>query len=184
MADFDALTEGIITGGLRNKSEIRVLLCYLMKSINTEISKTGLNTIIQSTQLVNFFETNDALAQLIESGLVEVSVHDGDEYYRLTREGNSVADKLDTTVPIFVRETVVKEAIGVVAREKMLGSVDVKTEKIENGYHVTLSVYDGDTIMMRTVLYTSDRLQAEAVEEKFLQDPEKLYGGIIDILSQ
>ena len=181
---FDAMTQGIILGGLRNKNEIRVLLCYLLNSIGTEISKTGLNNIIQSTQLVNFFETNDSLSQMVESGLVSSVFHDGEEYFSLTPEGVEFAEKLDTLLPSYIREAVVNEAIGVVAREKMRGSVDVKTEKLEHGYHVILSVYDGDTVMMRTVLYAADAIQADAVGEKFLQNPEKLYTGIIDILTE
>ena len=63
MADhFDAFTEGVALGGLRTKNEIRVLLCYLLGNISSEISKSGLNEIIQSLQLINFFETNSALA--------------------------------------------------------------------------------------------------------------------------
>lgn len=184
MAEFDALTEGIRIGGLRNKSDIKILVCYLLKSIGTEISKTGLNNIMQSTQLVNFFETNDAISQLIENKLVKSEFHDGDDYYCLTRDGADVADKLEMTVPFSVREAVVNEAITVVAREKMRGSVEVTTEKLEHGYHVILSVYDGDTVMMRTILYAADMLQAEAVGEKFLRQPEKLYSGIIDLLTQ
>ncbi len=80
MADhFDAFTEGITLGGLRTKNEIRVLLCYLLGNISSEISKSGLNEIIQSLQLINFFETNSALSSLAEAGLVTVTEHDRNE---------------------------------------------------------------------------------------------------------
>ena len=181
--NFDAFTEGVALGGLRTKNEIRVLLCYLLKNISAEISKSGLNEIIQSLQLINFFEVNSALASLAEAGLVRVSAHDGDEYYSLAEEGGAYADRLDTDIPINVREEVVRAAVGMVAREKMRGSADVSIEKLDRGYHVILTVRDQDEIMQQTVLYAADILQAEALGERFMDAPEKLYAGIIELLT-
>ncbi len=184
MADhFDAFTEGVALGGLRTKNEIRVLLCYLLGNISSEISKSGLNEIIQSLQLINFFETNSALASLTEAGLVTVSSHDGDEYYSLTEAGREYAGRLDTDLPINVRETVVRAAVGMVAREKMRGTTDVEIKKLDRGYHVIMTVSDKGEVMLQTVLYAADILQAEAVGESFLRAPEKLYAGIIDNLT-
>ena len=50
--NFDAFTEGVGLGGIRTKNEIRVLLCYLLSGISTEISKSGLNEVLQSLQAV------------------------------------------------------------------------------------------------------------------------------------
>ena len=184
MADhFDAFTEGVTLGGLRTKNEIRVLLCYLLGSISSELSKSGLNEVIQSLQLVNFFETNSALASLTESGLIRVTEHDGDEYYALNEAGKEYAERLDTDLPIHVREAVVKAAMGMAAREKLRGAADVKIEKLERGCHVILTVRAHGEVMMQTTLYAADALQAEAVGESFLAAPEKLYTGVIDLLT-
>ena len=180
---FDAFTEGIALGGLRTKNEIRVLLCYLLNNVSTELSKSGLNEVIQSLQLVNFFETNSALASLAESGLVSVTEHDGDEYYTLNESGREYAERLDTDIPLHIREGVVRAALAMAAREKLRGAADAKTEKLERGYHVTLTIRDKDEVMMRTTLYAADALQAEAVSERFLSAPEKLYSGLIDLLT-
>ena len=181
--NFNAFTEGVALGGLRTKNEIRVLLCYLLKNISAEISKSGLNEIIQSLQLINFFEVNSALASLAEAGLVRVSEHDGDEYYSLAEAGGTYADRLDTDIPINVREAVVRAAVGMVAREKMRGSADAAIEKLDRGYHVILTIRDQDEIMQQTTLYAADILQAETLGERFMEAPEKLYAGIIDLLS-
>ena len=180
---FDAMPQGVKPGGLRTKNQIRVLLCYLLKNIDSEISKNGLNELIQETSLANFFEIGDALSQLTEEGNLSENFHDGDRYYSLTSKGESFVEDIDTELPLSVRKEVVNTAIGIVAREKMRGTVETHKEKLERGYHVTLSVKDGDTVMMQTVLYAADSVQAEAVMEKFTSAPEKLYGGIIDILT-
>ena len=184
MADhFDAFTEGITLGGLRTKNEIRVLLCYLLGNLSYEISKTGLNDVIQSLGLVNFFETNSALASLAESGLITVSSRDGEEYYTLNESGREYAARLDTELPINVRESVVKAAIAMTAREKLRGSADMEIKKLERGCHVVLTIRDQGEVMIQTTLYAADILQAEAVGESFLRAPEKLYAGVIDLLT-
>ena len=81
-----------------------------------------------------------------------------------------------------MRDAAVKAAVGVVAREKMKGSVETEVQKLSKGYNVILSIKDADTIMMQTVLYASDSLQAQTIEESFLNNPEKLYLSIIDSL--
>ena len=132
MADhFDAFTEGITLGGLRTKNEIRVLLCYLLGNISSEISKSGLNEIIQSLQLINFFETNSALSSLTEAGLVSVTEHDGDEYYTLNESGREYAGRLDTELPINVREAVVKAGVDVIRMPKTETAEEVRELEAE-----------------------------------------------------
>ncbi len=180
---FDAFTEGVALGGLRTKNEIRVLLCYLLRNVSSELSKSGLNEVIQSLQLINFFETNSALASLTEAGLVSVTEHDGDEYYTLNEAGREYAERLDTDLPINVREAVVRAALGMSAREKLRGAADASIVKLERGCHVILTIRDQGEVMLQTTLYAADALQAEAVSERFLAAPEKLYAGVIDLLT-
>ena len=139
--------------------------------------------VLQSLQLVNFFETNSALSSLAEAGLVTVSEHDGDEYFTLTDAGREFAGRLDTELPLTLRENVVRTAVGMAAREKMRGSTDVTVEKLDRGYHVVLTVSNNGEVMMRTTLYAADSLQAQALGDSFLNAPEKLYGAIIDTLT-
>ena len=156
----DAFTQGTTLGGLRNQNDIKILLCYILKSLGMPLSRSALTEILQTAQLVNFFEISNALSA----------------------DGFSVAEKLDTELPLLVRDAAVKAAVGVVAREKMKGSVETEVQKLSKGYNVILSIKDADTIMMQTVLYASDSLQAQTIEESFLNNPEKLYLSIIDSL--
>ena len=44
--DFDAFTEGVLPGGLRNRSEIGVLVCYMLDSAGQPIPKDNLIELI------------------------------------------------------------------------------------------------------------------------------------------
>lgn len=180
--EFDALTQDVGIGGVRSRLGIRVLLCYILKNVKSEVSRTAFGEILRSSELVNFFEINPALDLLWESGLVTRTEKEDDDYFSITEEGISVADKLQTEIPITAREKALAVAFSVVTRERLKGSVNYSIEKAVNGYYVTLTVYDGDELMMETKLFSADSLQAQLAGENFMKHPEKLYEGIIDAL--
>lgn len=181
---YDAFTEGIALGGMRTKNDVRILLCYILKCLDAPFSKSGLNEVLQSTSLANFFEVNDALSALTGAGLIRVENRDQDEYYALTDRGREVAERLETDLPMTVRRTAVASAMELLSKEKARGGADVRIEKLEKGYHVVMSVREGDTLMMQTVLYAADSMQANALGENFLQNPAKLYAGIVDAVTR
>ena len=36
--EYDAFTGGVAPGGLRSKSDIRILICYMLKSVNAPLT--------------------------------------------------------------------------------------------------------------------------------------------------
>lgn len=181
--EFDALTQGVGFGGARSKYAIRVLLCYILKNVESSVSRTAFVEILQSAELVNFFEINPALDALCENGLAIRIPREDDDYFTITPDGLSVSSKLETDIPLSTREKALSVAFSVVARERLKGSVDYKIEKSENGYYVTLTVTDLGEIMMQTKIFAADYLQAENVGESFMKNPGRLYSGIIDALT-
>lgn len=181
--DFDAMTQDVGVGGVRSRYGIRILLCYILKNVNSMVSRSAFVEILTSTELVNFFEINPALDSLKENGLAELIEKEDDDYFRITPEGIAVADKLETDITLVAREKALSVAFGVVARERLKGTVDYKIEKTENGYHATLTVKDNGQIMLQTVIFAADYLQAQLIGENFVKNPYKLYSGIIDALT-
>lgn len=179
---YDALTEGITIFGMRNKGDIRILLCYILKSLDVPFAKTGLNEVLQSTSLANFFEVNDALSVLLEDGLLISDVREDDEYFTLTQKGREIADRLETDLPGVVRKTAVASALELLARERAARGAKAEIIRLEKGYHVKLTIMDGNTVMMETLLYASDSIQANAVADSFMAAPGNLYSGVIESL--
>ena len=69
--DFDALTGGVEPGGLRVKNDIRLLICYLLSSINAPLSKQDIVQIMQENSLANYFEVMDSLSEMIQKGTID-----------------------------------------------------------------------------------------------------------------
>jgi len=181
-SNYDALTEGIVLGGMRSKSDIRVLLCYILKSLGAPFSKSSLNEVLQSTSLANFFEVNDALTALSSGGLIDSEKREDDEYYTLTPLGSEMADRLETELPLSVRRTAVAGAMELLSRQRAAFGASAEIIKLSKGYHVKLTLKDNDLIMMETVLYAADSLQANSISDSFMKSPGALYSGIINSL--
>ena len=148
------------------------------------VSRSAFIEILTRTELVNFFEINPALDSLNENGLAELIEKDDDDYFRITSEGISVADKLETDISMVAREKALSVAFTVVARERLKGIVDYKIDKTDNGYYITLTVTDAGQVMMQTTIFAADYLQAQLVGENFMKNPDRLYSGIIDSLTE
>ena len=86
----EAFTAGVRPGGLTDDTQIRMLLCYLVKVAGPVKRETMQGALLQE-QLVNYFEFADALAEVEKQQLVTV---DEDGRYTITRRGTTVADTL------------------------------------------------------------------------------------------
>lgn len=179
---FDAFSEGINPGGLRNRSEIRLLICYLLKSIDRPLSKTLLNEIMQVHSQANYFEVNQALSHLEETENIVVTKNDNEFTYTITKKGRETADRLDVDLPKTVREKAINAAISLLTLARREQENNVKIEKTDKGCYLNISLTEKKVEMLRVSIYAADNFQAEALKKKFLDNPTNLYETIINSL--
>ena len=182
--EFDAFDAGVEPGGLRNKSEIKLLVCYLLKSIKAPIAKQHINEIMQEYGLANYFEVNQALSELSSTGSITVSSSGSDEIFSITQLGAKATETLESTLPISVREKVVNAAIHLLTMVRREKENRVDIQKSDDGYYVTCHISDSDSDLMAVKIYVADNLQAEMVRQQFLNDPAGIYNKIISLFSE
>lgn len=180
--DFDAFTGGIEPGGLRNKNEIRILICYLLSSLDAPLSKSDILNIIQDNGLANYFEVTDALAELTEKGNVIVS---GEKNELCSASGTAcmIAKQLDTALPPVVRDKAVAAAINLLARTKRERENKVEIEKTARGYNVICHISGGDMDLMNFTLHVPDLYQANMVKNNFHHSPENVYRMLLALVT-
>ncbi|MBQ7580371.1 MAG: DUF4364 family protein [Clostridia bacterium] len=181
--DIDALIAGIEPGGLTNRTDIKVLICYVIKSVDGPISKLQLNEVMMDEGLANYFEVSQAIAELISRGNITCEEENGEEMLCITQSGIEAAEMLHSNLPRAVRERAINSAIRIstLARRKHENKVDV--EEVEDGYNVTFHLGDGKTELMKLTVFVADKMQVETVKENFYNDPIELYSGIIASLT-
>ena len=183
--EFDAFDEGIELGGLRNRDEIRLLICYILRAVDAPISKRNLNDSMLQDGLANYFEINQAISELLKNGTIDMDIDEnGEELLTATEKGKDIADTLETSLPKTVREKAVNSAIKLMTLAKTMRENKIETVSApDGGYYVTFSLMNGDEALMKLTIFVADSMQLEAVKNNFLNDPVKLYSSIITALT-
>lgn len=178
--EFDAFTGGVAPGGLRSKSDIRILICYLLKSVDAPLSGEDIIRVMQEKALANYFEVNDALSALVSLGNIR---REEDGTYVLEPQGKSVADNLDVLLPLSVRDKAIAAAMSMLASAKIERENAVTTTRTDNGYNVSCHISGGDMELMNLTVYVPDLYQARVVKKNFHRDPQRIYSLLLAALT-
>ena len=81
MSANDAFTAGVRPGGLTSSTEIRLLLCYLVKNAGP-ITRQEIENALMEEALVNYFEIGSCLDDITKQELVTLT---GDSYAEKSR---------------------------------------------------------------------------------------------------
>ena len=176
----DAFSAGVEPGGLWHKNDIRILLCYILSSVRGPLSRRDLTRIIQEKGLANYFEVEDGLAGLVEQGNFLV---DQDGTCHLTEAGREIADSLDTTLPLSVRDKAMEAAVTLLADARSRRENRVEIQETERGWQVDCHISGGDMELLSFTLYVPDRAQAEFVRDRFHRNPEGIYRLLLAALT-
>lgn len=182
MVKYDAFAGGIEIGGLRNMLEIKILICYILESVKTPMKRNQICDSLQKTGLVNFFDTNSAIDELLENDTIREQEYAGETHLVVTERGGNSAIALENTLLPGVRDRAVKAALNIVSRARSERENNVKIENAEDGCNVTFEIQSAGVNLLSLTLNVADVLQAEQLKEGFFDDPGALYSDIIERL--
>jgi len=173
---------GVGSGGLNDKYEIKILICYLLKSIKVPFSREQLIYVFQDEQLVNYFVFCDALAELLASGHIIAEKNGIDEIYTLGKIGMETADKLASSLPSSLKDNLVGASIKLLARVKNEQENEANIIPYKNGFLVKCVIHDVEFDLLKFDMYAPDMLQAERIKRNFQDNPLKIYQGFVQLL--
>ncbi len=183
MVKFDAFASGIEIGGLRNMLDIKILICYILNAVKLPMTRNQICDTLQKTGLVNYFDANSAIDELLKNNTVKETEYVGETHLIVTDLGGKSAMELEKILLPVVRDRAVKTALNIVARARSERENVVNIEKCDNGYNVTFEIASSDTKMLSLTLNVTDIWQAEQLRDGFLDDPAALYTDILDRLT-
>ena len=179
----ETFSEGIAPGGLREKSELKLLLCYLLKMVDKSLTRSQINDIFQEYPVANYFEVNEALSELVKNGSVVSDITEGDEVFTITHKAKFEVSTIERSLPRSIREKTVSAALGVLTRDKIKSECEVTTEQRDGGYYVTFSVNDVGVNLMSLTLFVADASQVEIVKKNFFSNAVSIYSNILSSLT-
>ncbi len=176
--EFDAFTEGIDHGGLNRRTQIKILITFMVSKIKEPMKDTLIIEALQLHGLANYFEVSQALDELIDNG--NLSTADGLVY--ITPKGSLSVDELSQEIPKSVKETAVADALNLQLLEKRESENTVDITKTEKGYFVTFRVTHKCENLMELTVYAADFEQAEQLKHNFLKNPSHVYSTVVTSL--
>ena len=180
---FDTFDEGISLGGMRSKTEIRTLICYLFKSVGVPMTKDAVVNALMEKGLANYFETSASFDDLLKNGNIELVDEEKKRYFN-TDNGNMIAVQLEDTLAPTVKERAIECALALLKQERVESENKVTIEKSDNGYTVTFRISGGDMELLSFSLYVPDKQQARILRKNFYKNPDLYYSVMIAMLTR
>lgn len=182
--DNKAISAGVEPGGIRDKNQVKILVCYLLRKVEKPLSFDNLNEILAAYGLVNYFELVDAVNSLLETGHIDLSENEGAKRYNCTRLGAGTADLFERSLPFSVREKAVAAAVELLARIKRESENKVEIKTDQNGLcTIHCRILDRQDTLLDVGLEVPTAEQAEMIKKRFLKDPELVYKGVLALLT-
>ena len=178
-----SFSEGVAPGGLRNRADIKLLICYLLKTLGNSLTRTQINEILQEYRIANYFEINGALSELISAGSVTTNLVNGDEEITLSGKTEYQVRLIEKDLPKTIREKAVKSALKLLERERIERESKVDVIPLDHGYHVQFTVCDMDTELLKITIYVADESQIEIAKRNFYNNAITIYSDVISALT-
>ena len=180
----DAVSAGVSKiGGLFSTAEVRILLCYILSTINQPVPGRMLADTLHYEGIANCFEVNESIASLCETGQLEV-YNEKEDTYVITKSGRDIAETLKTSISFTVKKRAYSAAVKMVSRFKNAKETDIQVTKEDGCTYVTCSTVDNNIKFMSVKILVADTEQANTIKENFLDNPSEIYGQIINMLTK
>ncbi len=179
----NAFTAGVIPGGLKDKQEIKILICFLLDKVKKALDKNDITSILQIYGLANYFEVSQAFEEMVNNSNIEIDKENGGSYF-VTPTGKMIVEELSTSLPVSVREKALKSAEIYLNRLKSERENKVIIQKNKWGYNVICKVSGGEFNMLELKLYAPDIQAASIIKNNFYRDPSGFYKNVMSFLTQ
>ena len=179
----DAFSLGVAPGGLKDRAEIKLMVCYLLKTLDKSLTRTQINEILQRHGIANYFEINGAISDLVGAGQVTSEIESDDELITITPKTELSVAIIEKDLPRSLREKAVSAALYVLQRDRIKKESTVTVEPHGEGYHVTFAVTDMGSELLKITVYVTDERQIEIVKRNFYDNAVDVYSNLISSLT-
>jgi hypothetical protein len=158
---------------------VKVLILFIMRRLSEPVALDVLTGLTLCDEGISYFDVTDCLASLVETKHLRIV----DGRYALTSKGKRNGEVFEEDLPYSVR--VKAEAATAIVCSNQNRDAMIKTSCTDcedGGYLVEMSLSDGIGEIISMDLFAANEQQANAIEQSFRKDAEKIYLSIIEML--
>ncbi len=181
MNDNSAFSAGVRFGGLTDRTEIKILLCYILSNASETLSSQQIIDTVVGQELANYFEVQDALAHLVEQHLII----ENNDMYSITDEGVQISKELEKSLPFSVKERAYKAVIEILQYEALKRqNKTVITPVAEGGYNLNCTISDADFTLFSFDIHMPNEKSAKLAEENFIKYGQDIFRCVLGITTE
>ena len=179
--DNKAITAGVRTGGLSDRTEIKILLCYLLANLKQPITQNQLIECVCGQELVNYFEMQSALQHLLDSKLIK----EDENGFSILTEGAEIAQQLESAVSTTVKRYAYTMAVNMLQYEALKKQHNVEISAVESGgYEVKCSIEDDNFSIFSMTLHMPDENSAKLARDQFIMNGQDIFKVMLGITTE
>jgi hypothetical protein len=169
---------------LRDKSDIKIFVLYLLRHIEIPLDFVTLHDIVVQDEFVGQFDFMECFFELCEMGAIMRTQKDGEDYYSLTPDGKNAAEALQSDLMRTIRERALRSAKRFLEYHKNGRRTESEVIALEGGKcRLVCKCMDRDGVYMETSVVVENKHKAELLKLNFDDRSEFIHAGIMSLLS-
>lgn len=178
--DNQAITAGVRVGGLTDRTEIKILLCYLLAELKQPITQNQLIECVCGQELVNYFEMQSALQHLLDNNFIK----EDENGFSILPEGKEIALQLESVVSSTVKRYAYSMAVNILQYEALKKQHKVIITAVDGGgYNLHCSIEDNDFTIFSMDIFMPDEKSAEYAGEQFVLKGQDMFKCMLGIMT-
>jgi len=167
-------------GFIHDKLEIKFLILYIAARVIEPVPFDMMLDLAMCDDGVEYFDFSDCLADLVRTEHLYLS---GDGLYGITEKGLRNSKICESSLPYSVRIRSDKNIAQCNQKLRRKNQIRASSSRRENGtYTVNLSLDDDFGSILDLNIMVIKEEMAQALEQRFRQNPEKLYSALLNTL--
>lgn len=165
-------------------AENKLLLLYIFDNVQLPLSNTLITEIVLENNLLNYFQLQQYLSELVDSGFLRLEKENKKQLYNLNPTGKNVLRYFENRISNSKKE-ILKSYLK--SRSEILKKeVEITADYFpgdDNDYTITCKITENSSTIIELKLKADSNDKAKAICSKWKADPYKIYNSIMDSLT-
>lgn len=165
-------------------AENKLLLLYIFDNVQLPLSNTLITEIVLENNLLNYFQLQQYLSELVDSGFLTLEKENKKQLYNLTAAGKKVLQYFENRISNSKKE-ILKSYLK--SRSEILKKeIEITADYFpddDSNYIITCKIMENSSCIIELKLKVDSNDKAKQICSKWKSDPYKIYNLIMDKLT-
>ena len=169
-------------GGLHTLGDVKALVLYILDASSQSLEREHLTEIILNDGLVDYFDFSQALQELLQEGLIDITSPDEINTFVITNVGIQTKDLYEKNIPFNVKKRALAALTRVLAKIKRDSNTHTDITAVEGGFQVTCRLTEDTKVLLEYKVLVPDEMQAHIIADQFVKNPTEKYQSMMAAL--